>query len=31
MHDWLEWSMIVDVVSEDGYGARVVIDDWLVD
>ena len=25
MHDWLEWLMIVDVVSDDGYNARVVM------
>ena len=25
MHDRLEWLMIVDVVSDDGYNARVVM------
>ena len=25
MHDWLEWLMIVDVGSDDGYNARVVM------
>ena len=25
MHDWLEWLMIVEVVSDDGYNARVVM------
>ena len=25
MHDWHEWLMIVDVVSDDGYNARVVM------
>ena len=25
MHDWLEWLMIVEIVSDDGYNARVVM------
>ena len=25
MHDWLEWLMVVEVVSDDGYNARVVM------
>ena len=25
MHDWLEWLMIVDVVYDDDYNARVVM------
>ena len=32
MHDWFEWLMVVDVVYEDGYNARVVMmGGWLTE